>query len=159
MTPHAHNFEDFLVNMITADDEYYLLIHYNEITNAFANHEIYLPWASPQNSNTINNQLQTIANNNVDNVIDIPNSTNLITNYPNPFNPTTTIKYQLKDNGFVSLKIYDVLGKEIEELVNENKSAGFYNATFNASNLTSGLYFYRLSVNGFVETKKMLLTK
>ncbi|MCP5063961.1 MAG: T9SS type A sorting domain-containing protein [Ignavibacteriae bacterium] len=89
----------------------------------------------------------------------LPEETKLLNNYPNPFNPTTTINYQLKENGFVTLKVYDILGKEVAELVNENKSAGYYNVTFNANNLTSGLYIYRLSVNGFVENKRMMLTK
>ncbi|MCP5061039.1 MAG: T9SS type A sorting domain-containing protein [Ignavibacteriae bacterium] len=88
-----------------------------------------------------------------------PNSYALNSNYPNPFNPTTTIKYQLKENGFVSLKVFDLLGKEVASLVNENKSAGFYETVFDASDLTSGLYIYKLTVNGFVSTKKMLLTK
>jgi len=89
----------------------------------------------------------------------LPVNNALSLNYPNPFNPSTTIKYQIKESGFVTLKIYDVLGKEVAELLNENKEAGFYNLTFNASNLPSGLYIYRMIVNNFVSTKKMLLTK
>jgi len=89
----------------------------------------------------------------------LPTSTRLNNNYPNPFNPITTIKYQLKENGFVSLKVFDVLGKEVANLVNENKSGGFYETIFDASNLTSGFYIYKLTVNDFVSTKKMLLTK
>jgi len=88
-----------------------------------------------------------------------PNENKLVSNYPNPFNPTTTINYQLKESGFVTLKVFDVLGKKVAELVNENKSAGFYNVNFDAGNLPSGLYFYRMTVNDYVETKKMLLTK
>ena len=89
----------------------------------------------------------------------LPSQTKLLYNYPNPFNPSTTIKYQLKEPGFVSLKVYDILGKEVVTLVQENKSAGFYNVNFDASKLSSGLYIYRLRVNDFVENKKMLLTK
>lgn len=90
---------------------------------------------------------------------ELPDNYALGINYPNPFNPTTTIKYQLKEDGFVSLKVYDILGKEIAKLVNENKNAGFYNTNFDAGNLSSGLYIYRFRVNEFVESKKMLLTK
>ncbi|MCL4548222.1 MAG: T9SS type A sorting domain-containing protein [Bacteroidetes bacterium] len=82
-----------------------------------------------------------------------------VTNYPNPFNPTTTINYQLPENGFVTIKVYDVLGKEVATLVNENKSAGYYNVNFDASKLTSGVYIYTISANGFIQSKKMLLMK
>ena len=89
----------------------------------------------------------------------LPTETKLLSNYPNPFNPSTTIKYQLKEPGFVTLKVYDILGKEVAALVNENKGAGYYSVHFDASKLSSGLYIYRLRVNNFVESKKMLLTK
>ncbi len=82
-----------------------------------------------------------------------------IENYPNPFNPTTTINYQLPENGFVTIKVYDVLGKEVATLVNENKSAGYYNVNFDASKLTSGVYIYTINANGFAQSKKMLLMK
>lgn len=82
-----------------------------------------------------------------------------ITNYPNPFNPTTTINYQLPENGFVTIKVYDLLGKEIASLVNENKSAGYYKVEFNASKLTSGVYIYTINANNFIQSKKILLMK
>lgn len=82
-----------------------------------------------------------------------------INNYPNPFNPTTTINYQLPENGFVTIKIYDMLGKEIATLVNEQKSAGYHTATFDASKLTSGVYIYTINVNSFTQSRKMLLMK
>ena len=80
-------------------------------------------------------------------------------NYPNPFNPGTVIKWQIPVDGFVSLKIYDMLGNEIAVLVNEEKDAGSYQTDFNASNLSSGTYFYRIESVGFVQTKKMILLK
>jgi hypothetical protein len=83
----------------------------------------------------------------------------LMQNYPNPFNPTTVIKYSVKEEGNVELIIYDVLGKVVEKLVDERKTAGNYSAQFDASNLSSGIYFYSLRVNDFVATKKMLLIK
>ncbi len=95
------------------------------------------------------------------------NNFGLFFNYPNPFNPSTTINYQLPENGFVTIKVFDVLGKEIATLVNENKSAGYYKVDFDASRLTSGVYIYTISVNnpssnsghGFTQSRKMLLMK
>jgi hypothetical protein len=82
-------------------------------------------------------------------------------NYPNPFNPTTTIKYSIPELSFVTLKVYDVLGNEIANLVNEEKPTGSYDAEFTMNNLqlSSGFYFYRLQAGSFVETKKMILLK
>ncbi|MCL4548606.1 MAG: matrixin family metalloprotease [Bacteroidetes bacterium] len=82
-----------------------------------------------------------------------------ISNYPNPFNPTTTINYQIPENGFVTIKVYDVLSKEVATLVSGNKSAGYYSVNFDASKLTSGVYIYTINVNGFAQSKKMLLMK
>jgi hypothetical protein len=89
----------------------------------------------------------------------IPQSFHLFQNYPNPFNPSTMIKYDLPKEGFVSLKIYNILGKEVRTLVSEYESAGTYNITFNASDLSSGIYFYRLSSGNFAQVKKLLLLK
>lgn len=80
-------------------------------------------------------------------------------NYPNPFNPNTTIKYSTKERGFVQLKVYDVLGKEIASLVNEEKQQGNYSVSFNGSNLPSGIYIYSLRINNFVQNHKMTLLK
>lgn len=80
-------------------------------------------------------------------------------NYPNPFNPSTTIRFAVKAKADVSLKVYDVLGKEVATLVNEQLNEGSYSATFNAQTLSTGLYFYTLRAGSFSETKKMLLTK
>lgn len=80
-------------------------------------------------------------------------------NYPNPFNPTTSIEYQLVDAEKVSLKVYDVLGREVKTLVNEEKLPGNYSVTFDASNLSSGIYFYRMQSGKFIDTKKMILLK
>ncbi len=83
----------------------------------------------------------------------------LFNNFPNPFNPSTTINYQLPQNGLVTLKVYDILGKEVATLVNEQKIQGSYSANFDASKLASGVYIYQLRVNDFVSSKKMLLLK
>jgi len=84
---------------------------------------------------------------------------NLSQNYPNPFNPTTNIKYQITNNKLVTLKIFDILGKEVETLVNEKQNAGTYEVTFNASQYSSGIYFYKLTTDNFSDTKKMLMIK
>ncbi len=89
----------------------------------------------------------------------LPDVFALSQNYPNPFNPSTTIKYQLPLASNVSIKLYDVLGKEIAILVNEFKSAGFYEINFNAVSLTSGVYFYRIEAGDFVQINKMILLK
>ncbi|MHB8581156.1 MAG: T9SS type A sorting domain-containing protein [Ignavibacteriaceae bacterium] len=80
-------------------------------------------------------------------------------NYPNPFNPVTTINYTVSAKDLVSIIVYDVLGKEIATLVNEEKPAGSYSFNFNASKLSSGVYFYRMQAGSFVETKKLILLK
>lgn len=97
----------------------------------------------------------------------IPNQFALEQNYPNPFNPTTEIRYALRDAGFVTLKIYDVLGKEVATLVNEMQSAGYKSITWDArqrnggqaSEVPTGVYFYRLTAGGFADTKTMLLLR
>ena len=91
--------------------------------------------------------------------IEIPNYFSLAQNYPNPFNPTTSIKYSVPTAVNVSLKIYDLLGKEVATLVNEMKQPGFHTADFNASNLASGIYFYRIDAGEFTSVKKMMLVK
>ncbi len=88
-----------------------------------------------------------------------PTHFSLDQNYPNPFNPTTAISYQLSANSFVSLKVYDILGREVTTLVNEKQSAGSYQVTFDASRLASGVYFYRLTAGSFVSVKKLVLLK
>ncbi|MBU1707085.1 T9SS type A sorting domain-containing protein, partial [bacterium] len=89
----------------------------------------------------------------------IPDEFALHQNWPNPFNPTTQISFDLKETGFVNLKIYNIMGQEITSLVNSIKTAGTHTITFNANNLPSGIYLYRLEVNDFVSHKKMLLLK
>lgn len=80
-------------------------------------------------------------------------------NYPNPFNPTTNIRFALNSRGFVSLKVFNVIGQEVATLVNENLDAGSYSAKFDASKLPSGVYMYRLEADGFTDVKKMVLMK
>ncbi len=92
-------------------------------------------------------------------VIAQPVSANLFQNYPNPFNPSTKIDFRIVDLEFVNLKVYDILGKEVATLVDEEKVAGEYKIQFNAANLPSGFYFYQLKAGEYVETRKMVLLK
>ena len=80
-------------------------------------------------------------------------------NYPNPFNPTTTISFTIPKEGFVQLKVYDILGKEVASLVNEEKTAGTYSVRFDGKDFSSGIYFYHLQVGEFTSTKKFILMK
>ena len=89
----------------------------------------------------------------------IPEQFDLKQNYPNPFNPVTQLEFGIPDLGFVSLKVYDVLGKEVMTLVNEIKPAGYYKVSFDGSNLGSGMYFYKIEAGSFTQTKRMLLIK
>ncbi|MDQ3021509.1 MAG: T9SS type A sorting domain-containing protein [Bacteroidota bacterium] len=92
-------------------------------------------------------------------VIGIPNGYELSQNYPNPFNPTTVINYQLPKDGNVKISVFDNSGKEIMNLVNGFKTAGYYTINFNASSLSSGIYYYKLSSDNFSSVKKMMLIK
>jgi hypothetical protein len=89
----------------------------------------------------------------------IPKSFDLKQNYPNPFNPITNIKFDLPKDIFVTIKIYDIIGREIKILVNEFKQAGSYLISFNGSELASGIYFYRIQAGSFVSVKRMVLIK
>jgi len=88
-----------------------------------------------------------------------PNGFVLYQNYPNPFNPTTTLSFVIGHQSFVELKVYDLLGREVATLVNEEKQPGTFQVEFSGAGLTSGIYFYKLIVGSFNETKKMVLLK
>src|SRR5574338_874145 len=96
---------------------------------------------------------------NVDDDFIVPKVYTLEQNYPNPFNPSTSIQYAISNTQFVTLKVYDVLGNEVAILVNEIKPAGSYEVTFDASKLSSGVYFYQLRTGNFTATKKMIVQK
>lgn len=95
----------------------------------------------------------------VDQEQELINEFALLQNYPNPFNPTTTIQFSIPGSQFATLKVYDILGREVKILVNEVKSPGTYEVKFNGSDLSSGTYFYKITVGNFTQTKKMLLVK
>jgi len=88
-----------------------------------------------------------------------PGKYSLFQNYPNPFNPVTTIRYAVSNNGFVKINVYDLLGRKVANLVNELKNEGIYSVDFYAPELSTGVYIYRMEVNGFTEVRRMLLIK
>lgn len=89
----------------------------------------------------------------------IPDNFILMQNYPNPFNPATTINYSIPKESFVTIKVYDVLGREVSTLVNEVNIAGNYSVQFNGSKFSTGIYFYRMQAGNFVQIKKLVLMK
>ncbi|MEO8167184.1 MAG: T9SS type A sorting domain-containing protein, partial [bacterium] len=89
----------------------------------------------------------------------IPTQISLAQNYPNPFNPSTTIRFEIPNSTRLTLKVFDVVGKEVATIASGEFNAGAYTATFDASSLSSGLYFYRLEAAGFSKTMKMILMK
>jgi hypothetical protein len=91
--------------------------------------------------------------------VQIPSDFVLQQNYPNPFNPTTKLKYGIPNNGYVNIKVYNILGNEVATLVDGNKDAGFYTVDFDASHLPSGLYFYKMKTEKFTAIKKMMLLR
>jgi hypothetical protein len=92
-------------------------------------------------------------------VVETPNEFKLHQNFPNPFNPSTTIKFQLPSDGLITLKVYDILGREVATLVNDQRAAGFYEIPFDASQFASGVYIYRMQSSDFVAVKRMMLLK
>jgi len=92
-------------------------------------------------------------------IVGVPSNFSLSQNYPNPFNPSTKINFDLPVDGNVSLKIFDMSGKEVMTLVNEARTAGYYSVSFNGASLSSGIYFYTIQSGSFVSTKKMTLIK
>lgn len=116
-------------------------------------------WYPSNQESGINRITLDIAVNIADYNINIPQAFSISQNYPNPFNPVTKIKYSIPQRSFVAIKIYDVLGKEVTTLVNEEKQSGNHEVEFNASNFSSGVYFYRMQAGDFTDTKKILLMK
>jgi hypothetical protein len=90
---------------------------------------------------------------------DIPAQSRLEQNYPNPFNPTTRIPFMVRESQIVSLKVYDVLGREVATLVNESLTPGSYEVTFDAAGLASGVYIYRLRAGDFAQTRKLVVQR
>ncbi|MBK9405458.1 MAG: T9SS type A sorting domain-containing protein [Ignavibacteria bacterium] len=135
--------------------------------NGTTNSPVNYTFTDRANTGTYNYRLKQIDLNgnfeyfNLSNEIEVgvPNSFAMSQNYPNPFNPSTKINYDLPVDGIVSIKLYDLTGRQVASLVSEAKIAGYYTVNFDASNLASGMYFYRISAGSFTSTKKMALVK
>ena len=95
----------------------------------------------------------------LDDINGVPTEYNLYQNYPNPFNPATNINFAIPKASLVVIKVFDLLGREVETLVNEEKAAGSYNIQFNGSSFSNGIYFYRMQAGDFTQTNKMILLK
>jgi hypothetical protein len=109
---------------------------------------------------SVTRQFSTIRTTSIEQVSDlIPKEIQLNQNYPNPFNPSTTVEFAIPKAGYVTLKVFDALGKEIATLASEELGPGYFTARWNASNVPSGIYFYRLQAGEYVETMKMILLK
>jgi hypothetical protein len=142
-----------------------LQIHFG-LGDASTADSIVIEWPSGikqvlENQN-VNQHLNIVEDTTLTSVIDEVGQLNkfgLQQNYPNPFNPSTNFEFQIADFGLVSLKVFDVLGREIQTLVNEEKSPGSYKVELNASSLASGIYFYELRAHNFSSIKKMILLK
>lgn len=141
----------YLDDMILAGDKI-ITVWEDTRTGAYETSDIYC------NILSFTNPDSTVGINKISN--EVPQECKLYQNFPNPFNPFTTIKYQIIKNSNVKLIVYDILGKEIEILVNEKQSPGIYETQFNGINLSSGVYFYKLSIDGkILDAKKFILLK
>ena len=138
----------FLVNGGLNDSKYILSLEITKSGFLFAGMDYYGIYKSANKVVTTLNEENTV-----------PSKFELMQNYPNPFNPSTSIEYSVPSNEYVLLKVYDLLGNEVNTLVNERQSAGNYEVNFDASNLASGIYFYRIQSGSFIQTKKLMLLK
>ncbi|MFA5669264.1 MAG: T9SS type A sorting domain-containing protein [Balneolaceae bacterium] len=125
---------------------------------ALIKHDGYL-FAGTYEIGVIRRPLSEIATSNEVTSAQVPSAFNLKQNYPNPFNPTTNFEFSLAEQSFVSLKVYDITGREVAKVLSENMAVGTYTKSWNAENLASGVYFYRLDAGSFTQTKKLTLIK
>jgi hypothetical protein len=137
-----------------------------ELKNPWLNNDLASNWSASVLHGTPGAENSIFTSVHDDRTISIPRIDEILPNYPNPFNLLTNIEYRIANSGFVSLKVFDILGREVATLVNEVKSPGTYSIRWNASKCTSGMYFYRIEATSidepnkkFVETKKMILLK
>ncbi len=136
-------------NGTTSDISYYT---YNDVLETSGTYFYRLKQVDLDGTYEYTNEIQVEIN-------AVPTEFKLVQNYPNPFNPSTTITYSIPENGMVTLKVYNIVGEEVAELVNQLQEQGVYNIDFNASNLSSGTYIYSLQLNGQLLNKKMQLMK
>lgn len=151
---------EFGINPLAPGDTLRTSLHvFPNVTDGTANVQLQIgTFVNPADRYTVDFSA-TAAATLVDDGLNKPDHYFLSQNYPNPFNPSTTIYYGLKEAGMVALKVYNILGAEVATLINEHKPAGSFNISFNASSLSSGIYFYKLVANKFVQVNKMILEK
>ena len=147
-----------------AGDSFVVLTTSSTITDSFVtvNSQSGLYLTLKKNSNNVTlvvDSIGTISSVENNSIAEIPNRYELSQNYPNPFNPSTNIQFALPQSGFVKLEIFNITGERVDVLISTELNAGKYNYEWNGSNLTSGIYLYRLDTGSFVETRKMLLIK
>jgi hypothetical protein len=152
-------FSSFVINVASLPSS-----QYQVPANSFQNNILYYwranavntagngPWSTVWNFRTLLVGVQPVSN-------VIPDDYKLYENYPNPFNPSTNIKFDIPKAGFVKLAVYDLLGKELVVLASEKLNAGTYQVDWNAGSYPSGVYFYKLVSNEFINVKKMVLVK
>lgn len=117
-----------------------------------------LSWGK-QYADSLGNAITVTGGNAVNNDVPMVSEFKLSQNYPNPFNPTTNIQFEIPENAFVTISVFDLMGHEVSRLVNDYREAGSYNVTLDGSNLSSGIYFYKLQAGGLTKTMKMVLSK
>jgi len=137
-------------------NSFHSIINYTSLETLF--HVDNKLWSTDRNGRILEINIDKITNIKVDSKM-LPTNISLEQNYPNPFNPTTTIYYTVPRNSFIKLEVFDILGNSIEVLADKYQQKGIYKVLFRASKLSSGIYFYRLQIGSYVETKKMLLMK
>ena len=144
-------------------DSFVILNTSGTVSSSFSSYDIQdgLYLTVQINSNNVTLVVDSVGVLSVEEIKDgeIVNDFNLFQNYPNPFNPSTTIQFALPQSGYVTLEVFSVTGERVDVLISEELNAGKYNYEWNGSNLTSGIYFYRLIAGNFIETRKMLLLK
>lgn len=154
-----------LVDSVLFDDEYPWVIEPNgngptlSLKNPDFDNSLAENWAASSGHGTPGEKNDVYVTSLDEQNLEIPDQYFLSNNYPNPFNPATYINYQIPEKQFVEIKVYDVLGKEVASLVDQELPAGFYTVTFDAAQLSSGVYFYRMQAGDFNITKKLLLVK
>ncbi len=158
-------YRGFVINDLgSANENYYIQIHVAEFDGMepkFSLEGVFEGYVNEIGDNSVANNTAVLFKNtpprNLSSVK--PSTYSLAQNYPNPFNPTTTIKFSIPKDGLVKIRVYDISGREVANLINEVKVAGNYEIKFNGANLSSGMYFYRIESGDYIETKKMILIK
>ncbi len=137
-------FTNYTITGLTAQNTYYFTMKAVDQSN---------------NTSSFTTERSVMVATDIDPITDVPQIYDLKQNHPNPFNPTTVIEYSIPQASQVQLEVYNLLGRRVAQLVDQKQSAGFHTVSFNASNLASGIYIYRIKAKGFVKTRKMLLLK